>query len=123
MYKYQLTIGLNDKNTEKQEIKTADAKSIISNVLINNYDIFAFTMIDCYGVYKMNSTGAIIQEASIRIEIASDDDLNAIYPAENIQNANGDKLTVLNAMINELKYILNQESIMIETSESEINFR
>ena len=105
MYKYQFTIGLNDRETEKQEIKTSDAKNIISNILLNDFEIFAFTMFDCYGVYKMQSSGRIVQEASVRIEIASDDQI----PELNIIDA--------------LKKTLNQESIMIETSEAEINFR
>ena len=105
MYKYQFTVGLNDKDSEKQEIKTSDAKNIISNILLNDFEIFAFTMIDCYGVYKMQSTGAIVQEASVRIEIASDEQI----PELNIIDA--------------LKKALNQESIMIVTSEAEINFR
>ena len=105
MYKYQFTVGLNDKDSEKQEIKTSDAKNIISKILLNDFEIFAFTMIDCYGVYKMQSTGAIVQEASVRIEIASDEQI----PELNIIDA--------------LKKALNQESIMIETSEADINFR
>lgn len=71
MHEYILTIGLNDRITEKQEISSEAAKRMISEILINKYGVFAFTMFDCYGVYKMNSTGRIIQEPSIRIEIAT----------------------------------------------------
>ena len=34
-----LTVGLFDKNTEKQEIDTDAAKNIISNILINDFNI------------------------------------------------------------------------------------
>ena len=60
MFKYQLTIGLFDKDTEKQKIKTEEAKNIIANTLIDKFNLFAFTMIECSGVYKMASTNQII---------------------------------------------------------------
>lgn len=75
MTKTLLTIGLNDKNTERQEIETGAAKNIIANILLNQFNIFAFTMFECSGVYKMESTGNIIFENSIRVEIATDDEL------------------------------------------------
>ena len=39
MIKNILTIGLFDKNTEQQEIETNQAKNIIANILINDFDI------------------------------------------------------------------------------------
>lgn len=106
MYKYTLTIGLNDKNTEHQEITTQDAKNIIAAILIDKYNIFAFTLFECSGVYRMNSTNNIIFETSLRVEIASDETINDI---DNI--------------ITELKAVLNQESIMLEISTSDIYFK
>lgn len=70
MYEHFLTVGLFDKDTEKQEITTGAAKDYISETLINKFNVFAFTMIDCAGVYKMQSTGAIVKEPSVRVEIA-----------------------------------------------------
>ena len=75
MYEHFLTVGLFDKDSERQEIKTETAKDLISEILINDFNIYAFTMIDAVGVYKMNSTGAIVKEPSIRIEIAAETDL------------------------------------------------
>lgn len=75
MIKNILTIGLFDKNTEQQEIETNQAKNIIANILINDFDIFAFTMMDCNGVYKMASTNNIVYEPSIRVEIATDNEI------------------------------------------------
>lgn len=63
-------------------------------------------MYECAGVYKMNSTGAIIQEASIRVEIATDEEL-----------------TAADGIIGELKERLNQESIMHEVTEANIYFK
>ena len=99
MVKFQLTIGLFDKETEKQEIKTSKAKSMIANTLLNRFHVFAFTMMNAEGVYKMNSTGNIIREPSIRIEIVTDE--------------SGD-LDMLD-MVEFLKVQFNQESIMVET--------
>lgn len=106
MNKTLLTIGLNDKNTEKQEIETGKAKNIIANILLNQFNIFAFTMFECSGVYKMRSTGNIVFENSLRVEIATDNEL-----AES------------DAIIEELKKALNQESIMIEQETKEIYFK
>ena len=106
MIKTLLTVGLNDKNTERQEIETGAAKNIIANILLNQYNIFAFTMFECSGVYKMESTGNIIFENSIRVEIATNDEL-----------------TAADAIIETLKKELNQESIMMEKETKEIYFK
>ena len=102
MLKYNFTIGLFDKDTENQVIESSEAKAIISDILINKYDLFAFTMIDCNGVYKMNSTNTIVFEPSIRVEIATDTNINA------------------EGIIKDLKSLLNQESIMLEIENKDI---
>lgn len=73
MFKTQLTVGLNDKLTEKQEVKTSDAKMIIADTLLKEFGLFAFTMFTCEGVYTMASTGNTVFENSIRVEIATED--------------------------------------------------
>lgn len=109
MHEYNLTVGLFDKDTEKQEISTDAAKRIISEILLNKFNIYAFTMIDCYGVYKMESTGRIVREPSIRIEIATDEAMT-----ESIEK-----------IIDIIKSpeCLNQESIMMKHSIEKISFR
>jgi len=106
MIKNIFTIGLNDKDKEIQIIETEKAKENIAEILIGKFGIFAFTMYECAGVYRMNSTGAIIQEASIRVEIATDEEL-----------------TAADAIIETLKETLNQETIMHEISEANIYFK
>ncbi len=106
MKKNLFTIGLFDKNTEKQEVNTPEAKEKIAEILIGKFGIFAFTMLDCNGYYMMQSTGRIVAEPSIRVEIATDDEL-----------------TEADAIIDELKKELNQESIMHEVSEANIYFK
>ena len=105
MFKYLLTIGLNDKDTLRQEIESAAAKKMIAGILLNDFEIFAFTMIECSGVYKMNS-GEIVFENSIRLEIVNDGEIKSIP-----------------AILAALKSALNQECIMIEyAADSNINF-
>ena len=43
MHEYILTIGLNDRVTEKQEISSEAAKRMISEILINKYGVSACT--------------------------------------------------------------------------------
>lgn len=105
MIKNQLTIGLFDKDTEQQEVTTPEAKEKIAEILIGKFGIFAFTMIECSGVYRMASSGRIVFEPSIRVEIASDDEIAA------------------DDIIEELKDALNQESIMHEVSKEHIYFK
>ena len=97
MYEYQLTIGLFDKDNAKQKISTAAAENMISDLLLNQFKIYAFTMINCFGVYKM-ADGRIVKEPSIRLEIASDEDISSI----------------INSFINTIKSpaYLNQECIL-----------
>lgn len=107
MNEHFLTVGLFDKDSEKQEVTTEAAKDFIAETLIEKFGVFAFTMIDAYGVYKMQGTGAIVKEPSIRIEIAAEADLT--------------RETVYR-IIKELKNGLNQESVMYKMVESEIDF-
>lgn len=107
MYEYQLTIGLNDKKTKKQKFSLDEAHQKLNQILLNNFEIYAFTMIDCYGCYK-HDNGEIVQESSIRIEIAADEKQDA-------------KITLL---IKTLKHkrMFNQESIMLKKSIANISF-
>ena len=105
MFETVLTIGLFDKDAEKQLISRDDARDLIARILIDEYNIFAFTMYDCAGVYRMQSTGNIVREPSIRVEIVTDENLD-----------------ILPAMIARLKSGLNQETIMVKTSRADVDF-
>lgn len=105
MFETVLTIGLFDKDAEKQLISRDDARDLISRILIDECNIFAFTMLDCAGVYRMQSTGNIVREPSIRVEIVTDENLD-----------------ILPAMIARLKSGLNQETIMVKTSRADVDF-
>lgn len=106
MYEYHLTFGLFDKDTKKQEIPTAEAVEKISEILIDCYSLYAFTMIECHGVYRMVDTGEIVREPSIRLEIADENDLDS----------------TMHRIIETLKFVLNQESIMYKRMKSKIEF-
>lgn len=106
MYKFNLTVGLFDKATERQEVETCAVKKIIDNILIEDFGLYAFTMWECSGVYRMQSTGAIVHEPSLRLEIATDED----------------ETETMRQVCESLKVALNQESIMFERCAAAIDF-
>lgn len=101
MFETTLTIGLFDKDTERQLISTESGKGIVENILINDFGVFAFTMIDAAGVYRMASTGRIVREPSIRVEIVTDE-----------------AMPKLSAIVDAIKQALNQESVMVKVTEA-----
>lgn len=105
MKKYTLTIGLNDKDSERREISVRRARKVVSDILINEYNVYAYTLTKCEGVYRMTSTGHIVHEKSLRAEIASDDEIK------------------IDSIVGTLKWAFNQESIMVEISDADISFR
>jgi hypothetical protein len=102
MQKITLYVGLNDKDTKTQTIKTKDAKNTIQNTLFNN-GVDAFTIYQANGQYKHES-GAITKEKTIIIELLEIND------------------NIINKIINDLKNRLNQESILKQTQKIDIDF-
>lgn len=98
MIKKTFYIGLNDKNTLKQEIKTAQAIKIIKQVLYA-HDFNYCTLSSAQGVYVMESNGASTQEKTIKVEIYE----SIRAHIKHRKNAR--------AVIEDLKLLLNQESI------------
>lgn len=105
MTKTTMTIGLNSQTTERQEISTNEAKNLVSELLIEGYGFIGLTMTECEGVYKMKSTGDLVYEKSLKIELVTDDDIDNI-----------------DVIIKEIKYLLDQESIMLEVEHKEVAF-
>lgn len=101
MEKFILYLGLNDKDTKKQEINTIEAYKIVNNV-VNNYCDGA-TIYECQGIYK-HDNGTIVFEKTLKIELMF-----------------VDRLTVV-SLVKDLKEIFNQESIVLqkEIVESEL---
>ena len=109
MIKKTFYIGLNDKNTLKQEISRDEAVKIIKQVLYHN-DFNYMTITDSQGVYVMNSTGESSDENTIIITICE----SIRAHIKHRKNAR--------AVIDELKVLLNQESIGYEIQYTIANF-
>ena len=101
MKKTTLFIGLNDKNTKHQEIATLDAYKIAVNIF-TAYTGGA-TISEAVGIYT-HDNGETVTEKTLRCEVYSSD-IDAIRTAANA-----------------LKRAFNQESILIETVETESAF-
>lgn len=95
MTKTTLYIGLNDKDTKRQEINTTEAIKLLTNMLT---DIGGATIYEATGIYT-HENGDIIIENTLRVELIGID--------ENI---------ILNK-IKVLKLLFNQESIIKQTEE------
>lgn len=102
MIKYNIYIGLNDKDSKKQEVSTRRAKEEVIKIL-NNNNITGLTMYEVMGVFK-HENGQIVFEKSLKIELLEVEE-NEVLKS-----------------IQELKKALNQESILLEKEKKEINF-
>lgn len=100
--KYQLYLGLNDKDTKLQKIDTIEAYKTVENILLNN-DITGYTIYQARGVFK-HENGAITQENTLIIEM--------IFIEEEL----------VDNLIQLLKTVFNQESIMKTKQDMVITF-
>lgn len=100
--KYNIYIGLNDKDSKKQEVSTRRAKEKVIEIL-NDNNITGLTMYEVMGVFK-HEDGFITFEKSLKVELLE------VKENEVIKS------------IQELKRALNQESILFEKEKKEINF-
>lgn len=100
--KYNIYIGLNDKDSKKQEVSTRIAKEEVIRILTNN-NINGLTMYKVNGVFK-HKTGKIVFEKSLKVELLEVEEEEVIKSIE------------------ELKKALNQESILLEKEKKEISF-
>ena len=101
MEKWTLYIGLNDKDSKVQEIEELEAYKIVRNLLLNFTD--GATIFSAMGIYK-HEDGTFVTEKTFRIELLF-----------------VEKPTV-KEIVNQLKVLLNQESIAVqrEVVESEL---
>lgn len=99
--KYTLHVGLNDKDTYKQEISDEKAVQIVTDTSLKYVD--GFTVYRCQGLYK-DSKGQVVKENSLVIEVydAAEKDMKSI--------------------MDELLASLNQESILIEKEDVTFDF-
>lgn len=100
---YKLYVGLNDKDTKAQKIETLEAYKMVENVLLNN-GLTGYTIYKGLGLYKHES-GAITQETTLIIELLFTTD------------------EIVSKVLDILKQVLNQESIMLSKQEINVDFR
>lgn len=96
MLKFTLYVGLNDKDTKKQEVSTLEAYKIINKLLLNYTD--GATIFEATGIYK-HEDGTFTTEKTLRIELLF-----------------VDRPTVMK-IVEQLKMILNQESVAVSTED------
>lgn len=100
--KYNIYIGLNDKDSKKQEVSTRRAKQEAIKIL-NNNNITGLTIYEVMGVFK-HEDGTITFEKSLKVELLEVEEEDVLRS------------------INELKKALNQECIMLEEEQKKVNF-
>lgn len=102
MIEHILFLGLNDKNTRVQEIATLDAYKIAMRAVIAaGYDGASIT--EATGFYT-HADGSTVIEKSLRIDIL------------------GAREDATAALIRDLKKIFNQESVLLQRTESSVDF-
>lgn len=94
MKKITLYVGLNDKDTKTQKIDTVEAVKIVSNLIYTMMD--GGTIYNATGIYK-HENGDIVIENTLRIELIECDEKS------------------LGRLIETLKSVLNQETIIKQT--------
>ena len=102
MIKYNVYIGLNDKDTLNQIIDTTKARKEVYNILLKN-NIKAYTIYLVNGVFT-NDKNEITKEKTLKLEVLD-------IKKEDILKS-----------IKEFKKVLNQESILLEEEKKEISF-
>jgi len=101
MTKTTIYVGLCDKDTKEQEISTLNAYKVASNIFTSTTG--GATIYEGVGVYT-HDNGDVVQEATL---------ICIVYGSETE--------TILKAA-DQLKVALNQESVVIETTESNSMF-
>ncbi len=98
---FNVFVGLNDKDTKKQEVGTDKALEIVKSLCWEMFE--GATVSLTFGLYK-HDNGDKVTENTIKIELMTDDT---------------DKIKTL---VNELKRIFNQESIMVTIINPDVCF-
>lgn len=94
-YNYALYLGLNDKDTKKQKYTINQARTILSDYLLNQAGVQGATIEAAKGIYT-HEDGATVCENTFKIILCY---------------INHEKMVQI---VDDLKKLFNQESIMIE---------
>ena len=98
---YTIFVGLNDKETKKQEMTTAEAEERVKAVTCETFE--GATVSLAYGIYK-HQNGVQVTENTIRIEL--------VFVEEEL----------VRDYVKDLKEFFNQESIMVTAVETTTEF-
>ena len=98
MKKYTLYIGLNDKDTKKQEISTKKAINLIVSTVIANH-LQGCTISQSIGYYLHDDKKTMVVEKSLKLEVFSSN------------------LKAIKSLISTLKTLLNQETIIYQSEQ------
>lgn len=101
MTKHTLYVGLNDKDTKRQEVGTLAAVKIITNILTEK--VGGGTIYEATGIYT-HENGDIVIEPTLRVEIVGAS-----------ANATLDAVAAI-------KTALNQESVIVQTESIDSRF-
>lgn len=96
--KFTLYLGLNDKDTKRQEVSTIEAYKVITNILAARFG--GGTIFEAKGIYK-HDDGSVVIENTLRIEI--------LFAEEK----------EVKKLVGDLKEIFNQESVAVQSEEIE----
>ncbi len=99
--KYTIYVGLNDKNTKKQEIAVEQAEELIRNICLKYCD--GVTVLNGSGYYK-HDDGTTVTEKTVVVILFLPDD------------------KALNSICDEICSRLNQESVLLEKQKTSYTF-
>lgn len=96
--KFTLYLGLNDKDSKKQEMSTVEAYKLVSKLALDN-GIEGATIFEAVGIYT-HEDGTVVTENTLRIELLFF----------------GDELATpkTKAYVDDLKKVLRQESVAVQ---------
>jgi hypothetical protein len=96
MKKFTLYIGLNDKDTKIQQFSTVEAHKIVNQLALRYFD--GATVGEATGIYK-HEDGTFVTENTIRVELMFCEEAD------------------VKLFVNDIKKILNQESVAVQVQE------
>lgn len=105
MTQYTLMIGLFDKTSKVQEVTTIEAYNTVNKLLTTH--IGFGTVVEARGIYT-HKDGTIVCEPSLQVVMIDTDNL-----------INKDKVV---ALTEDIKALLNQESVMLTVQEVQTSF-
>lgn len=94
MKKFTIYLGLNDKDTKKQEMETIEAYKLLNKIILNDFD--GATIYSADGIFK-HDNGEIVIEKTFKAELFTDNE------------------TSVKNLCNTLKVVFNQESVILQS--------